>query len=91
MRTHEALTRLMFERVQLSARRQLVLLPHAIRQMARPDRMISATEVRSVIATGEVIDDYPEAARVEAVSLSAMGTMVVRFMWFARQNKSILR
>ena len=31
--------------------------------MSRPDRMISAAEVLSVIDHGEVIEDYPEDSR----------------------------
>lgn len=51
------------ERVRAAATKRLLLLPHTIRQMARPDRMISTTEVESVVMTGEIIEDYPEDAR----------------------------
>lgn len=40
-----------------------LFLPHAIRQMARPDRMISADDVLAAIQFGEVIEDYPEDPR----------------------------
>lgn len=36
---------------------------HAVRQMSRPDRMISVQEVRRVVLRGEIIEDYPEDAR----------------------------
>ena len=37
-----------------------MFLPHALRQMAHPDRMISTKEVRAVLERGEIIEDYPE-------------------------------
>ena len=46
-----------------SARRKILFLPHAIRQMSRTDRMITAQEVRRVVMRGEIIEDYPEDAR----------------------------
>jgi hypothetical protein len=45
------------------ARQRMLFLPHAIRQMGRPDRLISTDDVEAVIATGEMIEDYPEDAR----------------------------
>jgi hypothetical protein len=55
-----------------SARRRLYL-PHAIRQMARPDRMISASEVRAVIESGELIEDYPEDPRGHSCLMLGFG------------------
>ena len=49
--------------VNAAARKMLLFLPHAVRQMSRPDRMISVQEVRRVVLRGEVIEDYPEDAR----------------------------
>ena len=31
--------------------------------MSRPDRMISATEVKQVVRNGEIIEDYPDDIR----------------------------
>ena len=45
------------------ASQRLLFLPHAVRQMSRPDRMISTADVRKVIEEGEIIEDYPEDAR----------------------------
>ena len=42
---------------------RLFFLPHALRQMSRPDRMISTADVRKVLETGEIIEDYPEDVR----------------------------
>lgn len=49
--------------VRSSAARQILFLSHAVRQMSRPDRMVTTTEVRKVIATGVVIEDYPNDPR----------------------------
>lgn len=48
---------------RIAAIKKILYLPHALRQMSRPDRMITAPEVRSVIEQGEVIEDYPEDQR----------------------------
>lgn len=41
----------------------MLFLPHAVRQMSRPDRMISAAHVRKALEDGEIIEDYPADAR----------------------------
>ena len=46
-----------------SARKKILFLPHAIRQMSRPDRMITSQDVRRVVVRGEIIEDYPEDVR----------------------------
>ena len=46
-----------------SARRKILFLPHAIRQMSRPDRMNTDQDVRRVVMRGELIEHYPEDAR----------------------------
>jgi len=51
------------ERVRETAARKLLFLPHAIRQMNKPERMISPTEVQEVVLQGEMSEDYPEDAR----------------------------
>ena len=35
--------------VNAAARKKLLFLPHAVKQMSRPDRMISVQEVRRVV------------------------------------------
>jgi hypothetical protein len=49
--------------VRSSGAQQIIFLSHAVRQMSRPDRMITTSEVRKIIATGEVIEDYPNDPR----------------------------
>lgn len=45
------------------ASQRILFLPHAMRQMSRPDRMISTADVRRVLEEGEIIEDYPEDIR----------------------------
>jgi Domain of unknown function (DUF4258) len=59
--------------IRTAARQKILFLPHALRQMLRPDRMIRRTEVRRVIAGGEVIEDYPEDARGRSCLLLGFG------------------
>jgi len=49
--------------VQDAARKKLLFLPHAVKQMARPACMISPAEVERAIVEGEVIEEYPEDVR----------------------------
>jgi hypothetical protein len=49
--------------VRSAAVKRILYLPHAIRQMTRPERMIRAVEVAGVIQAGRIIEDYPEDAR----------------------------
>ena len=52
------------ERVREAAARRILYLPHAVRQMSKPERLISAAEVRGTIdENGEVIEDYPDDVR----------------------------
>ncbi|MDX6445297.1 MAG: hypothetical protein QOH71_2371 [Blastocatellia bacterium] len=46
------------ESVRSSATRRILFLPHAVRQMSRPERMITTAEVRNVVATGVVVENY---------------------------------
>ncbi|MDD4888804.1 MAG: DUF4258 domain-containing protein [Phycisphaerae bacterium] len=61
------------ERVRLAARKKLLFLPHAVRQMIRPDRMITTAEVRSAVEAGDLIEDYPEDARGHSCLLLGRG------------------
>jgi len=49
--------------VRAAAQQKVLFLPHALRQMLRPDRMIRRAEVYRVIGEGEVIEEYPKDAR----------------------------
>lgn len=49
--------------VRNAAKKKVLFLTHAVRQMSRFDRMISTSEVRQVIEKGELIEDYPDDIR----------------------------
>jgi len=55
------------------ASKQILFLPHAVRQMTRLDRMISTADVRNVIEEGEIIEDYPDDARGHSCLISGKG------------------
>lgn len=59
--------------VRSRAKQKLLFLPHAIRQMNHPDRMISTPEVRKVIFEGEIIEDYPKDARGHSCLILGFG------------------
>lgn len=61
------------ERVREAANKRLLFLPHTIRQMSRPDRMISTAEIAMVVRTGEIIEDYPEDVRGHSCLLFGLG------------------
>ncbi len=59
--------------IRIAAEKSILILPHAVRQMNRPDRMISPKEIRSVIEYGEVIKDYPKDPRGHSCLLLGRG------------------
>src|SRR5947209_1500020 len=61
------------KRLRAVAKRRILFLPHAIRQMSRPARMIKTSEVRDVIGTGELIEDYPDDPRGHSCLLLGHG------------------
>ena len=61
------------DRVRSAAAKQVLFLPHAIRQMTHPDRMISTQEVREVVENGQLVEDYPEDTRGHSCLLFGSG------------------
>ena len=59
--------------VRTAAEKKVLFLPHAIRQMSRPDRLITTSEIRRVISKGEVIEDYPEDVRGHSCLILGFG------------------
>ena len=59
--------------VRQAAAKRLLFLPHAVRQMSRPDRLIAASEIRSVVEHGEIIEDYPEDVRGHSCLMLGFG------------------
>lgn len=56
----------MKNKIIASAKKQILFLPHALKQMARPDRMISTDDIRQAVFHGEIIETYPEDQRDES-------------------------
>jgi hypothetical protein len=61
------------EDVREAAKKRLLFLPHAIRQMSRPERMITPGEVRTVVLSGDLIEDYPQDPRGHSCLLLDFG------------------
>ena len=59
--------------VRAAAQQKILFLPHALRQMLRPDRIIRRTEVRRVITEGEATEEYPKDARGHSCLLLGFG------------------
>ncbi len=56
-----------------AAENKLLFLPHAIRQMSRPERMVTPQEVEKVVMTGELVEDYPDDSRGHSCLLLGFG------------------
>ncbi len=56
----------MKKKIILAARKKILFLPHAIKQMSHPDRMITAGEIKETILKGEIIEEYPDDRRGES-------------------------
>ena len=56
----------MKEKIISSANKKILFLPHTIKQMSRPDRMITIDEIREAVLLGEIIEEYPEDQRGES-------------------------
>jgi len=56
----------MKQKIISSAKKKILFLPHAIKQMSRPEIMITTNEIKEAIYDGEIIEEYPEDARGES-------------------------
>ena len=61
------------EIVREKARHKLLFVPHAVRQMNHPERMITTSEVRRVVFEGKIIEDYPEDSRGHSCLMLGFG------------------
>lgn len=59
----------MKDKILAAAKKNILFLPHAIRQISRPDRMISTEEIREAIFHVEIIEEYPDDQRGESCLL----------------------
>jgi hypothetical protein len=64
----------LIEKIRTAATKRVLFLPHAVRQMSRPERMISTGEVREILAHGEAIEEYPDDPRGPSALLLGDGT-----------------
>jgi hypothetical protein len=60
-------------RARSAASGKVLFLPYAVRQMLRPERMISTEEVQNAIFEGVVIEDYPEDLRGHSCLMLGFG------------------
>ena len=58
----------MLANVRDAAVRKILFLPHALRQMLRPARLITAMEVRQVVERGSIIEVFPMIHADQTVS-----------------------
>jgi len=49
--------------VRERAEKRVLFLPHAVRQMSRPERMIRPVDVIAILNDGALVEDYPEDIR----------------------------
>lgn len=61
------------QKIREAANKRLLFLPHTLRQMTRPDRMITTTEIKTAIGRGEIIEDYPEDIRGHSCLILGFG------------------
>lgn len=63
----------LLEQIRTATLKGVLFLPHAVRQMSRPERMISTAEVHHVLITGDAIEEYPEDPRGPSALLLGFG------------------
>ena len=56
----------MKKKIVAIAKKKILYLPHAIRQMSRPERMIKSEDVKNAVLNGKVIEEYLDDARGES-------------------------
>ncbi len=78
----------MKQKIITSAEKKILFLPHAIKQMSRPDRMISTEEIRDAVFNGEIIEQYPNDERGESCLVFHLKDKRV-YMLYAHQKLNI--
>ncbi len=53
----------MKQKIISAAKKKILFLPHAIKQMSRPERMLTTNEIKQAIFNGEIIEEYPQDSR----------------------------
>jgi hypothetical protein len=67
------MTCIILEKVRFAAAKRILFLPHAVKQMSKPERMIKAEEVYCVVMSGQIIEDYPEDVRGHSCLIRGFG------------------
>ena len=68
----------MKQKIATAATQKILFLPHAIKQMSRPDRMITTDEVREAVLSGEIIEEYLEDQRGEScLVMNTIGNRII--------------
>ena len=77
--------------VRERATQRILFLPHAVRQMSRPDRMISSEDMRKVIEEGEIVEDYPADTRGHSCLILAEQKTEDRYILYVHQRMNTWR
>ena len=67
----------MNEKIIIAAKKRILFLPHAIKQMSRVDRMISPEEVEKSVLDGEIIEVYLDDSRGESCLICYIADRVI--------------
>ena len=58
------------EKIVSVAKKKILFLPHAVRQMSRPDRMITQEDIKEVVLHGCIVEEYVDDPRGESCLVS---------------------
>ena len=61
----------MNKKIIIAYKKKILFLTHALNQMNSPERLISKDEVRDVIESGRIVEDYPDDLRGHSYLVSS--------------------
>ena len=64
----------MIDKIRKAAKKKILYAPHALTQTTSPERMISPSEIRSIVEAGEIIEVYPYDDRGHTVLISGLSS-----------------
>ncbi len=76
----------MKKKIVIMAKKKILYLPHAIRQMSRPDRVIGNEEVKKVVLFGEIIEEYIDDARGESCLMCYIDNRAIHVVCSAKDE-----
>ena len=79
---------MILEKIRQAAEEKLLFLSHAIRQMSRPERMISAKEIERVVKEGDLVEDYPQDSRGHSCLIMGWGNeqQGIHVVWSPKED-----